>query len=103
MERKVVFFASLGPGADMAEGFIFSDNVTNEELDNQAWEYGVSHAEMYGVYCPDPDPENEDDEGEGLHGYTWDDVEGYWEEYNAEKHDGQITYGAAQEPHWNQL
>ena len=101
MERKVVFFAYLGPGATSAEGFIVPDGWTSDMLDNAAWEFGVTFAESYGVYQPDPD--NEEDDGEGLHGYSWDSVEGYWKEYDAKKHDGLITYGSSQEPHWNQL
>lgn len=100
MERKVVFFASLGAGADQAEGFIVPEGWTNEMLDDAAWEFGVAFAESYGVYRPDPD--SDEDEEEGLHGYTWDDVEGYWEEYDADKHDGHITYGN-EDPRWNQL
>ena len=98
MVRRVVFFASLGAGAELAEGFEFTNTVSNLDLDELAWQYGVSFAESYGVYEPsEDDPE---DVGEGLHGYTWDDVEGYWEEYNPEKHDGLITYGN-EKPRWN--
>lgn len=45
------------------------------ELDDYAWEHGVQHAELYGVY-----PEDDD-------GYN--NITGYWELYVPEKHDGQ--------------
>lgn len=52
------------------------------ELDDFAWERGVQHAEMYGVYFPSEDSD-EDDESCSY------DISGYWELYVPEKHDGE--------------
>lgn len=50
------------------------------ELDDFAWELGVQHAEMYGVYPP-----GEDGDEDGCSN----DISGYWELYVPEEHDGQ--------------
>lgn len=100
MERRVVFFAYLGPGAESAEAFIVPEDWTNDMLDGAAWEYGVDFAQSYGVYRPDSDTE---EDGGDTNSYSWDDAEGYWQEYDAEKHDGQLICGNAAEISWNRL
>ena len=100
MERRVVFFASCGIGTDTAEAFIIDASEWDDErLDAEAWAFAKDHAETYGVYPPEF---NEEDE-ESLHGLEWDGVDGYWEEYDAEKHDGHLLRGIQKEVSWNRL
>lgn len=92
MARKVVFFAHAGfSGTDTAQGFIFDDDVTDEELSDEAWQFGVEHAESYGVYPLTDDITNE--ELEDCPDSYSEGIEGWWEDYVPEKHDGKITYG----------
>lgn len=67
--------------------------MTNEILDGDAWEFAVNNAEMYGVY---PYPEDLD-EDEDTEEYS-DNIEGYWEDYDPEEHDGKLAY--CDEIHW---
>ena len=108
MERRVVFFASCGTGTDTAEAYIIDASEVaewdDERLSNEAWSFAKDHAETYGVYPPEFDEDGEIVEDEaGLHGFEWDDVEGYWEEYDAEKHDGHLLRGNQKEVSWNRL
>lgn len=90
MVRKVVFRAHAGIcGTDTAEGFIYPDETTDQELAGDAWQFGLDHAESYGIYWS---AEICDDEGEDGDQYS-DAIEGWWEEYNPDEHDGIITYG----------
>lgn len=59
------------------------DTITNEELDEWAWEGAVEHAQSYGrEMCTD---DCRDDECEMEHpGNT--NIEGSWEPYDPEKH-----------------
>ncbi len=92
--RKIVFFYSTGyvgmEGAALVE---YPDDVTEDILNEEAWQHAVQHAESYGIY-PEEDLQDISDEeyeameesGE-LDNYSHN-IEGYWEDYNAEKHDG---------------
>lgn len=89
---KVVFFADAGmAGTDTAAGFILVRDTTESELDEKAWRFGVDWAESYGIY-PRSEYEDEDDFDEDDECYS-DGIEGFWDIYYAEKHEGQITYG----------
>lgn len=108
MERRVVFFASCGTGTEIAEAWLIEaedlSKWTDDRLSDEAWQFAKDHAEMYGVYPPEFDEDGEPiDDEEGLHGFEWDNVEGYWEEYNAEKHDGHLLRGTQKEVSWNRL
>jgi hypothetical protein len=94
MSRKVVIFVSCGVASDGASAWNIPDGVSDEELENFAWEQAKEFAEMYGVYPPEFDDDGEEiEQEEALHGFCWDDVEGYWEPYNSAKHDGHLLYG----------
>ena len=99
--RKIVIGMSAGmAGTDGWDFWEFPDDITDEELGDFAWQCGIDHAEMYGVYPRgeyEGDPEISDDELESD-AYS-DDIEGYWEDYDPEKHDGHTMTGT---PHWEQ-
>ncbi len=91
---KVVFGAHAGMvGTDTMEFFILAQDMTDEELSKEAWEFGINHAEMYGVYPTDSMPEDmEEYDEDGGDSYN-DNIEGWYEIYNAEEHDGHRVGG----------
>lgn len=87
--KKIVFFYDAGfVGTNTAELVEFEDDVTDDELYRYAWEGAVQWAEHYGVY-PESDRE--------FYGETYayeefddnysDNIDGYWEVYDPDKHD----------------
>lgn len=94
MVRRVVFLAHAGIcGTDTAEGFIYNDGVTDEELDHDAYDFGINHAASYGIYPYSEMPEDYDpDEACAEDDEYSENIEGWWEEYDPEKHDGKISY-----------
>lgn len=88
--RRVVFRAHAGMcGTDTAEFMVFSDDTTDDELSDQAWEFGLDHAASYGVYPMGEMPEDYDeDEADWRSDEYSDNIEGWWEPYNPEEHDG---------------
>jgi len=96
--RKIVICMDAGmAGTKAYEFWEFPDSVTTKELDTFAWEAGYQHADMYGIY-----PEyqyTEEDIEEDPESYS-SDIEGYWEEYDSEKHDGHSMTGI---PEWKQV
>jgi hypothetical protein len=71
-------------GIDVVE---YPDDVTDEELDMDAWTGALQNAEHFGIY-PDSDRElyEEDDIDIDEDKYS-SNIEGYWEDYDAKKHD----------------
>lgn len=78
-------------GTDIAEGWIVSVNTGDDELSDFAHERAIQHAESYGIY---PEYCREEDEYEGGDDYS-DNIKGYWEDYDPEKHDGMLSYGSS--------
>jgi hypothetical protein len=72
-------------GMDERSNYILSRDYTEDELNDLAWEMALDNAEMYGIYnANDLDDEPEEDE-EDNYSYN---IEGYWEIYDPEKHEG---------------
>jgi hypothetical protein len=90
--RKIYFSYSTGyVGMDSHEVVEYPDDVTNSELDQDAWYAALQHAETYGIYPPSDDDFDEDGferESEDSPCYSGDSIEGHWEEYDPNKHDG---------------
>ena len=91
--RYIVFLLNAGMGGtDSAEFVEFDDDVTDDELSNEAWQCALEHASSYGVYPMEAMPDDYDeDEVTGQSDEYSDNIEGYWEEYDPEKHDGLIV------------
>jgi hypothetical protein len=93
--RKIVVGMNAGfAGTDAYEFYIVPADITEEELQDFAWQRGVEHAEMYGIY-----PESEYDEEEvqaDPESYS-DNIDGWYEDYVPEKHDGHSMRGT---PDW---
>jgi hypothetical protein len=96
--RKMILRLDCGTGMDSAEARMVEENdyqdwkvgVFPNHLDDEAWDQAVQHAESYGIYPEstrpdDSDPEDDDQYGNGEYSVN---IEGWWEEYNPEKHDG---------------
>lgn len=98
--KRIVFKCSAGAGTTSAEAYEVPVDVTDEQLDAFAWELAVNNAETFGIYEPSFDSDcDEEDEEEEQH--DWDQVEGHWEVYNSNKHDGILMYGNQTEVAWN--
>ena len=100
--RKIVIGMDAGQcGTDAWEFYIVPDSMTDAELSDFAWQCGKTNAEMYGIYPKSEyqgDSEISDEELEGDD-YS-DNIEGWVEEYEPEKHDGYSMTGT---PHWTEL
>ena len=95
--RKIVICMSAGiAGSDGYEFWEFPDSVTEKELEDFAWQSGVQHADMYGIY---PEQEYTEDEVAADPDSYSSDIEGYWVEYDSKEHDGHSMTGT---PQWNQ-
>ena len=90
MPRCIVFSLSAGYcGTDIHEFEVFPDNVTETQLDDDAWQRALNHAEFYGVYPYEEMPEDYDEENAGWDSDTYSgNIEGSWEDFDPEKHDG---------------
>lgn len=97
--RKIIFHLSTGfAGMNATDNGSYPDDVTTEELDNDAWHLALEHASFYGVY-PESDLEGISDEDMAeleengdADNYT-DNIDGWWEDYDPEKHDGLVAGG----------
>lgn len=80
---KIVFKAHASiVGTDACEFFILDSEYTDEELSREAWDFGINHAECYGIYNRE-DYSDESDEDS----YS-DNIEGWYEIYDPKEHDG---------------
>ena len=86
--KKMVLHLDAGfAGMNDAEFWKIPVNISTSALSNFAWERACNHAEMYGIYpenCRPDDLDEEDDDGDSYS----DNIEGYFEDYDPEKHDG---------------
>lgn len=101
--RKIIFHLSTGfAGMNSTVNGSYPDNVTDEELDDHAWHLALEHASSYGVY-PSSDLEGISDEDmaeleeNGDVDNCTDNIDGWWEDYDPEKHDGLVAGGG----NWN--
>lgn len=89
--KKMVLRLDAGcAGTDSAEFWLVPVDVTQQQLDDLAWERVVDHTDMYDIY---PESERPDDWDEDEHD-SWrndsysDNIEGGFEDYDPKKHDG---------------
>jgi hypothetical protein len=91
--RKIIFHYETGSvGSEGIDFAVYPDDVSENELYDQAWEGAVQHAESYGIYpasdledCTDAELDELTQSGE-IDNYT-ESIEGWWEDYVPEKHD----------------
>ena len=99
--RKIVIGMDAGfAGTDAWEFYEVPVTLTERELGDFAWECAKQHAEMYGVYpLSEYESDCDSDPDESVDGDNYsDNIEGWWEDYEPEKHDGHTMTGT---PHWN--
>lgn len=91
---KIVIGMSAGQaGTDSMEAYILTEDYTSEYLDEMAQYRGLDHASSYGIYPTEYMPnDHEMEENIGSDEYS-DNIEGWWELYNEEKHAGECSYG----------
>ena len=71
----------------------YPDDVTNDVLDEDAWQGALNNAEMYGIYPEDEEGIDEDgfpSESEDTPIYSGDNIEGSWADYDEEEHAGLV-------------
>ena len=99
--KRIVIVTYVCVGAKEYTAWEVPANMTEQELEDLAWECAVNYAEGYGVYNPGPAEDWDDlDEYEEAE-HDWSQVEGWWEPYDPEKHDGHLLYGSCDEIPWN--
>lgn len=97
MPRLIVFSLDTGfIGMEGHEFDVFPDDITDDELNEEAWRRAVDHADMYGIY-PRSEYENDPDiTDEELDSDTYSEaIDGYWEDFDPEKHDGLVVGGGS--------
>lgn len=89
--RKIIFHLSTGyAGMDSCEVDIFPDDISDENLDDEAWTRAVQHAESYGIY-PTSYLEDSLMDGDEIGNEEYsDNIEGWWEDYDPERHKGMV-------------
>lgn len=98
--RKIIFHYSVGyAGMDGVDAVAYPDDVTEDQLNEDAWLGALQHAESYGYYnradydeADIPTEEEEEEQGWNADQYV-DSIEGWWEDYNPEEHDGLVPGG----------
>lgn len=88
---KIVVRVDAGiAGTDSCEFYEVNSDSTEDKRSEFAWECAKQHAEMYGIY-----PRHEYEEAAKENGEEFEDsddysdsIEGHWEPYSPEEHDG---------------
>lgn len=91
--RYIVFMLYAGmAGTDSAQFVEFEDYITDTDLNEESWQRALNHAAKYGVYpmceMPEDYDEEESDSDSWINDSYSESIEGYWEKYDPEKHDG---------------
>ena len=99
--KHMVLRLDCGVGMNSAEFFLVPCDMTEEELDNWAWEEAVQFAQSYGIEneADRPHYETEEDEENDTTEYS-SDISGWFEFYNPERHNGLSMTGT---PQWQKL
>lgn len=88
---KIVVLVDAGMyGTDSCEFYEVNADSTEDQRSEFAWECAKQHAEMYGIYPRHEYAEVAEENGEEFEDgdqYS-DDINGYWELYDSDKHDG---------------
>lgn len=102
--KQMVLFVDCGVGTRSAEAYLVHIRMPEKELEDYAWERALEHGQSYGVYPDYEQPEDFDPEEEGgwlSEEYNTDAIGGWFVEYDAEKHDGQLLFGSSRDFQWN--
>ena len=95
---KIVVGVDAGfAGTDSMTAYILTQDYTEDQLSDIAWQEGLQHAEMYGVYPRDQMSDDEEDDGESYS----DNIDGWWALYDEDEHAGHCT--SSNEVHFEEL
>lgn len=95
--RKIVIGMHAGmAGTDSWEFYLVPESISEDELNDFAWECAKNHAESYGIY-PREEYADTEDYDEDSESYS-DSIEGWYEDYDSDKHDGHRVGG---DTSWN--
>jgi len=87
--KKMVLRMYAGcAGTDSAEFYLVPVDMTQDELDDYAWEAAKQHAESFGYYPESEMSEDYDEEADYSDDHYTDNIEGHFEDYNPDEHDG---------------
>jgi hypothetical protein len=95
LAKKMVLMLTAGVGMDAAEFLNVPVDMTEDELSTYAWEAAVQFAQSYGLEPEGHRSDSDEFEDEyGNYNYT-NDIEGWFEEYKPEDHDGLVVGNSA--------
>lgn len=88
MKHYIVHMYVGYAGMDGHDLLSMPDDATEEEVQDEAHLMALAHAESYGYYPPsDEYPEEEEEEDDWESDQISDNIEGYAEPYDPDKHD----------------
>lgn len=81
-------------GTESHDFYIVPDTWTEDEINDFCWQCALENASMYGIY-PNENLSEEFEEDESFRdgNFYSDNIEGYYEVYDAEKHDMYMVGG----------
>ena len=100
--KRIVIGTFVCVGATEYTAWEVPADMSEQELDTLVQERACDYASSYGVDNPGEAEEWDDQEAYGEAYDAWERVDGWWEPYSADKHDGRLIYGSGSEVEWNQ-
>lgn len=98
--RKIVVHLSTGYcGMNAHEFYEINADATEEAISEFCWDLAKDNAEMYGIYPEEEMPDDISEDDTAQYSYN---IEGYYEDYNPEEHDGFMT-GSSDEPEFQRI
>lgn len=87
--RKIVVHTHTGySGMDSHEFYEINSDATEEAISQFCWELAKDNAETFGIYPEEEMPDDISNDDTAQYSYN---IEGYYEDYNSEIHDGFLT------------
>lgn len=98
--RKIVVHLSTGYcGSDAYEFYEINADATEEAISEFCWDLAKDNAEMYGIYPAENMPVDISEDDMVQYSYN---IEGYYEDYKPEEHDGFMT-GSSYGPEFQRI
>lgn len=98
--RKMVLFVECGVGTKDATAYLVPASMTEEELNDYAWQAACQHADSYGHYPESERPDDCEEDEEEIYDHN---IKGWFEEYDVKEHDGQLIFGGNSTFTWYEL
>lgn len=100
--RKLIVFMSTGyAGMDACDALLVEDSATEDEIQEEAWQLAIEHAESYGIY-PYEEYADEEDFDADSDSYSHN-IDAWTEDYDPRKHDGLRSGGGSFEDDFAKL